>query len=51
LETILQTRMCELNVYVILRLDDTRWYFRWMAKNRNLGLGQRFHAVHLFLLI
>jgi len=33
--------MYELNVYVTLRFDDTRWYFSWMAKNRNLGLGQK----------
>jgi hypothetical protein len=34
--------MCEWSVCITLHLDDTSWYFRWMAKNQNLGLGQRF---------
>ena len=48
----LQTRMCVSNVYITRRLGDTSWYFSWMAKNRNLGLDQKFfYAVDLFLII
>jgi len=41
----LQTRMCGLNVYINLRVDDISWCSSWMNKNRNLGLCQKFFFI------
>jgi len=40
--------MCEYNDYTTLDLDDTSWQLRWMAKNRNLGLGQKFFMLFIY---
>jgi len=40
--------MSEYNDYTTLDLDDTSWQLRWMAKNRNLGLGQKFFMLFIY---
>ena len=34
--------MTEYNFHIILHSGDTCWFPRFMAENRNLGLGQKF---------
>jgi len=48
LEIKLQTWMWEWNVYTTLSLDNTSWHLSWMAKNQNLGLGQRFYMPYIY---
>jgi hypothetical protein len=44
-----QTRMCKWNVYVTLRLGDTKWYLSWMAEKRNSRLAERFVMLFLYI--